>query len=79
MPINETFYGEHLLSVASKELPWFADIENYLVSGVLAYELDYQQRKKFLHDIKFYYWEEPLLYKRCVDGLIRRCIPQDEV
>ena len=78
-PINETFHGEHLLSVASKELTWFTDITNYLVSGVLPYELDYRQRKKFLHDIKFYYWEEPLLYKRCADGLIRRCIPQDEV
>ena len=70
VPINETFHGEHLLNIASKELPWFADIANYLVSGVLPYELDYRQRKKFLYDIKFYYWEEPLLYKRCADGLI---------
>ena len=79
VPINETFHGEHLLRVASKELPWFADIVNYLVSGILPYGMDYRQRKKFLHDSKFYYWEEPLLYKRCADGLIRRCIPQDEV
>ena len=70
VPINETFHSEHLLSVTSKELSWFADIANYLVSGVLPYELDYRQRKKFLYDIKFYYWEEPLLYKRCADGLI---------
>ena len=78
MPINETFHDEHLLSVVSKELPWYAYIANYLVSGVLPYDLDYRQKKKFLHDIKFYYWEEPLLYKRCADGLIRRCIPQNE-
>ena len=78
VPINETFHGEHLLNVASKELPWFADIANYLVSSVLPYGMDYRQRKKFLHDCRFYYWEEPLLYKRCADGLIRRCIPQDE-
>ena len=71
VPINETFHGEYLLNVASKELPWFADIANYLVSGVLSYGMDYRQRKKFLHDSKFYYWEEPLFYKRCADGLIR--------
>ena len=65
--------------MASKEIPWFADIANYLVNGVLPYGLDYRQRKKFLHDSKFYYWEEPLLYKRYADSLIRRCIPQDEV
>ena len=45
MPINETFHGEHLLSIASKELPWFADIANYLVSGILPYGMDYRQRK----------------------------------
>ena len=71
VPINETFHDEHLLSIASKELPWYADIANYLVSGTLPYEMDYRQRKKFLHDSKFYYWEEPFLYKRYTDGLIR--------
>ena len=49
------------------------------MSGILPYGMDYRQRKKFLHDRKFYYWKEPLLYKRCVDGLIRQCIPQDKV
>ena len=42
VPINETFQGEHLLNVASKELPWFADITNYLVSGTLPYGMDYR-------------------------------------
>ena len=79
VPINEIFYGEHLLNVASKELPWFTDIINCLVSGVLPYGMDYRQRKKILYDCKFYYWKEPVLYKRCAEGLIRRCIPQDEV
>ena len=79
VPINETFHGEHLFNVTPKEVPWFADIANYLVSDVLPYGMDYRQKKKFLHDCRFYYWEEPLLYKRCADGLIRRCIPQDEI
>ena len=65
VPINETFHDEYLLTIASKELPWFADIANYLVSGILPYGMDYRQRKKFLHDSRFYYWEETLLYKRC--------------
>ena len=55
MPINDTFHGEHLLSVASKEFSWFADIANYLVSGILPYGIDYRQRKKFSYDYKFYY------------------------
>lgn len=30
-------------------------------------------------DVKHYYWEEPLLYKHCGDGLIRCCLPEDEI
>ena len=62
-----------------KEIPWFVDFVNYLVSGVILFRLDHKRKKKFLYDSKFYYWEKPLLYKRCGDGLIKRCIPQDEV
>ena len=43
VPINETFHAEHLLSVVSKELSWYADIANYLMSGFLPYDLDYRQ------------------------------------
>ena len=29
--------------------------------------------------MKHYFWDEPYLYKRCGDGLIRRCVPAEEV
>ena len=29
--------------------------------------------------MKHYFWDEPFLYKRCGDGLVRRCIPAEEV
>ncbi|KAK6121412.1 hypothetical protein DH2020_044837 [Rehmannia glutinosa] len=35
-----------------------------------------KQKKKFLHDVKFYMWDDPLLFKRCADKIIRRCVPQ---
>ena len=77
LQIDDYFRGEYLMQVLS--LPWFADFVNYLVCGVFPPDITYQQRKKFLSDVKHYYWEEPLLYKRCGDGLIRRCLPEDEV
>ena len=40
--INESFHGEHLLTLDSKELLWFADFANYLVSGALPYGLDFR-------------------------------------
>ena len=42
MPINESFHGEHLLTLDSKELPWFAGYAHYLVSGALPYGLDFR-------------------------------------
>ena len=42
VPINDTFPGEQLLQIAKKELPWSADIANYLVSGVLPYGMNFR-------------------------------------
>ena len=41
VPTNKIFHDEHLLSVVSKKLSWYTDIANYLVSGVLPYDIDY--------------------------------------
>ena len=78
LPINEKFPDEQLHVVEIQGLPWYADIINYLVSKITPYGLSYQQRKKFLHDVKFYFWDEPYLFKRCADQVIRRCVPENE-
>ena len=59
-------------------LPWYADIVNYLAGNIIPSDYTYQQRKKFLSDIKHYSWEDPYLFKICVDKMIRRCIFGDE-
>lgn len=59
-------------------VPWYVDIVNYLVCKYIPANLTFHQRKKFLHDLKNYYWDEPYLYKHSSDEIIRRCIPQEE-
>ncbi|KAK8998732.1 hypothetical protein V6N11_084115 [Hibiscus sabdariffa] len=54
------------------------DIVNFLVSGILPYDLTYHGKKRFLHNAKHYYWDEPLLVKQCVDQVIRRCVPDEQ-
>ena len=41
--------------------------------------MTYQQRKKFKADVKYYFWEEPFLFKVGIDGIFRRCVPYEEV
>ncbi|XP_074314770.1 uncharacterized protein LOC141650284 [Silene latifolia] len=77
LPINDYLPDDHLLSLSLGEAPWYADIVNYLVSGIIPRDYDFH-KKKFFHDVKHYYWDDPCLYKSCADGMIRRCVPREE-
>ena len=86
LPIDDSFPDDHifrvikeLLQLSSSLVPWYADFVNYLVCNELPVGMSYQQKKKFLSDVRHYYWDEPFLFKRCTDGVIRRCIPEVEV
>ncbi|KAJ9535713.1 hypothetical protein OSB04_un001134 [Centaurea solstitialis] len=75
--INESFPDEQLFGVSSSE-PWYADMVNFLVGSIIPHDYNSHQRKKFISDAKHYFWDEPCLYKRCADGMVRRCIPDEE-
>ncbi|XP_049360661.1 uncharacterized protein LOC125825364 [Solanum verrucosum] len=79
LEIDEAFPDEHVLAATLDLIPWFADYANFLVSDVLSEGLTFQQRKRFLHDVGKYFWDEPYLYMICVDNIIRRCIPKAEM
>ena len=88
--INESFPDEQVLCIEEKSegllqeaeavmmRPWFADFANYVVSRLLPHDLNFQQKKKFLHDVKDYFWEEPSLFKLCKDQIMRKCVPDEE-
>ena len=50
-----------------------------MAGGVLLEDLSYQEKKRFLFQVRQYLWKEPFIYKISGDGLIRRCIPELEV
>ncbi|KAI5317650.1 hypothetical protein L3X38_037357 [Prunus dulcis] len=77
LPLSESFPNEQLFAVKI-DTPWFADIVNYLAKGAVHPDFSYQQKKKFLFDVKHYFWDEPYLYNYCADHIIRRCIPEAE-
>ena len=55
LPIHETFPDKQLFSLSHFETLWYADVVNYLVSETISEDLNYHQRKKFLHDVKFHH------------------------
>ena len=75
-PINDEFPEESLLLVESA--PWYAHIANFLAVGEVKDEWKAQEKKYFFAKIHSYYWEEPFLFKYCVDQIIRRCVPEEE-
>nr|GMD47344.1 uncharacterized protein LOC105953567 [Ipomoea batatas] len=77
LPIDDTFKGETLLAM-NASVPWFADIVNFLVSGYIPKDFDYNKKKIFIHDVRDYFWDEALLFKRGPYGIVRRCIPEEE-
>ncbi|CAN6716960.1 unnamed protein product [Malus baccata var. baccata] len=77
LPLNESFPDEQLFAIHDV-VPWYTNIANYLVRGVLTPDVSTQHRKKFLSTVKFYFWDDPYLYKYCSDQVIRRCVPATE-
>ncbi|MGD3482786.1 hypothetical protein QT481_22445, partial [Xanthomonas citri pv. citri] len=51
---------------------------NYKAGNMIPEDLSYQAKKKFLRDSKFYLWDEPYLFREGPDGLIRRCVDEEE-
>ncbi|GKE02791.1 reverse transcriptase domain-containing protein, partial [Tanacetum coccineum] len=75
--INETFPLETLGMIyfyGDSNTPWFADITNYHAGYFVVKEMSSQQKKKFFKDVKHYFWDDPYLFRICVDQVIRRCV-----
>ena len=51
---------------------------NYLACGIMPSELTFQQKRKLRTDARFYKWDDPLLFRRGANHIIRRCVPEIE-
>ena len=63
-------------------LLWFVDYVdyvNYIVGNVFPPSLSSQQKKNFLHDIKYYFLEDTFLFRQCANHILRRCVPNKKI
>ena len=75
--IEENFLDEQLF-LLSIQTPWYADIVNYLACGLMPYEFNNPHKRKLRTDSRFYIWDYPLLFRRGIDMIIKRCVPEIE-
>ena len=64
--------------MAIEPIPWYSDLVNYLVTGELPADWSKEARKKLKTSSRFYFWDDPYLFKYCTDQIIRRCVPNTE-
>ncbi|KAL5732629.1 hypothetical protein ACOSP7_031984 [Xanthoceras sorbifolium] len=76
-PINDSFPDEQLFAIT--ELPWFAHIVNYLCTGKTPPDWNPQNRKKFMVEVRSFFWDDPYLFKYCGDQIYRKCVPDNEM
>ncbi|XP_015163678.1 uncharacterized protein [Solanum tuberosum] len=76
--IDDSFPDEWVFAISLKYTPWYADFAHYIVCGLMPDELTFYQQKRFLFDVKKYFWDEPYLFRECADHVIRRCVPEEE-
>nr|GEY47397.1 reverse transcriptase domain-containing protein [Tanacetum cinerariifolium] len=79
--INESFSLETLNLVSTRgnqSTSWFVDFANYDAGNFVVKGMSSQQKSKFFKDVKHYFWDDPYLFKICVDQVIRRCVSGQE-
>jgi hypothetical protein len=55
--------------------PWYANIVNFMVRVYVPLE---ESRRKLAYESRRQLWDEPYLYRVCLDGLLRKCVPMLE-
>ncbi|GKE06159.1 reverse transcriptase domain-containing protein [Tanacetum coccineum] len=69
--VNEKFPLETLNMVTfhgDSSTPWFADYENYHAGNFIVEGMSTQQKNKFFKDVKYYFWDDPYLFKICAEN-----------
>ncbi|KAL4281752.1 hypothetical protein GQ457_03G018580 [Hibiscus cannabinus] len=79
--VHPIYYASKILNNAKVN---YTTTEKEMLAVIFAFDkfrsylIGTKGRKRFKHNAKGYFWDEPYLFKQCVDQIIRRCIPEEE-
>ncbi|CAL1355100.1 unnamed protein product [Linum trigynum] len=79
--INDNFPDERLfvIVVVESATPWFANFSSYLVGNQLPKGMNTNEKWKFFADLRYYFCDDPYLFRIGDDGIIRWCVPEDKM
>jgi hypothetical protein len=75
--LNENFLDEQLFAI-KVQLPWYANIVNYLTAKIFPPGMSSQERKRLMPISRHYHWDDPYLFRFCPDQIIRRCVSEED-
>ena len=55
---------------------WLDSMVRWCCELLVPSDLSFHQRKKFMHDVKKFFWDDPYLCWSCVDGIILCWVPE---
>jgi hypothetical protein len=70
IPVHDSFPDKQLFEITPREPPWYADIVNYLATGQIPSHWSKQDKDRFFKQVRFYFWEDPKLFKYYADQII---------
>eukprot|EP00253_Pinus_taeda_P032751 PITA_32751 len=76
--VDDQMRDEHLFAI-SVLCPWFADIENYLVSTQFPPHLSSKEKSKIVRKSAPFTWIGGYLFKLGPDQILKRCVREEEV
>jgi hypothetical protein len=76
-PIEDKMRDDHLYRVLDK-YTWMIDIIRAIRKMPLDH-LDKNTQRRIISESRKYFWESPYLFKLGNDGVMRRCVPREEM
>ena len=76
--VDDQMADEHLFAISVLS-PWFADIENYLVSTQFPLHLSSKEKRRIVRKSTPFTWIGGNLFKLGPDQILRRCVREEEV
>nr|GEW99603.1 hypothetical protein [Tanacetum cinerariifolium] len=78
--INEFFPLEMISTLGHHDQStlWFANFANYHAGKFIIKGMSTQQKHKFFKDVKYYFWDDPYLFKTYADQVIQWCVVGQE-